>query len=137
MINIYTSLSLSHVQTILALLLSVLGMGWFFFLSAVVKVKALRSLRRSNNSEIPILETIIPITLIDVIKILRIKRIKSVVFVSAMVIFGLILTSFEGIIVINSVHYVETCKSTTVISQAKITNVDHASALSTRQLLPR
>src|SRR3954454_2594550 len=98
--NIYTTYSLKQVQTILAIILSVLGTGWFIFLSNAVKYRALRILRQANNddnnNEVPILETIVPITMTDVARILKIKRIKPVVLINAMVIFGLLLTSFEG-----------------------------------------
>src|ERR1051325_1478355 len=108
--NIFPTHTLGQVQTFSALILSVLGIGWFFFLSSFVKIKTLWSLRRrstTNNGEVPILETIVPITVMDVYRVLKIKTIKPVIFICAMVVIGLVLTSFEGVIVINTVHNVE------------------------------
>jgi len=131
--HIYTTYSLSQIQTILALILSVLGIGWFILLSNVVKVRALRLLSsqttdNKNYYELPILESIIPTTITDALRMLKIKMMKPVVFISAMVILGLIFTSFEGIIVINTVRYIESCKTSIVKSQAQITNNNHTSA---------
>ncbi|CAB4424866.1 unnamed protein product [Rhizophagus irregularis] len=61
----------------------------------------------------------------------RLKGIRTVYLstISTVVIIGLILTSFDGIIVVNTIKYVETCKTTTLMSQAQITNADHRAAL--------
>ena len=133
--NIYTTHTLSQIQTISALILSILGIGWFFFLSNAVKFRTIRILsfqtNNDDNGEVSILETIVPTTVADVFRTLSIKITKPIVFISAMVIIGLVLTSFEGIIVINTVYNVESCKVTTVVSQAQITNDNHEEASST------
>src|SRR5947207_2860459 len=91
-------------------------------ISNVVKFNALRSLHRSKNGEMPILENIIPTNVGDAFRILRIKAITSVVIINVMVIFGITLTSFDGAIVINTVYSVESCKTTTIISKAQMVN---------------
>src|SRR2546421_10005912 len=45
-----------------------------------------------------------------------------VVIISVLVILGIALTSFEGAIVLRTVHFLESCETTTMISQAKIVN---------------
>ena len=127
--NIYTTYSLNQVQTILALILSILGAGWFFFLSSAIKFKTLWSLRKSNNGEVPVLETILPVSMMDIAKLLRISRVTPIILISTMVMFGLLLTSFEGTIVVNTVHNVESCKKVTVISQAQIMNNVHVAVI--------
>lgn len=122
MVQFFTTYTLGQVQTVLGVVLSILGIGWLFFISNVVKFKALRSLRRSKNGEMPILENIIPTNVGDAFRILRIKAITSVVIINVMVIFGITLTSFDGAIVINTVYSVESCKTTTIISKAQMVN---------------
>ena len=122
MIQLFTTYTLEHVQNILNVVLSILGMGWLFFISSVVKFKVLRSLRQNKNEEIPILETIVPHNVVDVFRILRIKVITPIVIISVLVILGIALTSFEGAIVLRTVHFLESCETTTMVSQAKLVN---------------
>ncbi|RGB23240.1 hypothetical protein C1646_677257 [Rhizophagus diaphanus] len=129
--NIYTTFTLSQVQIISAIILSILGIGWIFFVSNVVRIKALNLIKNPNVGEVPILETITPTNIVEVCKMVRLKGIRMVYLstISTVVIICLILTSFDGIIVVNTIKYVETCKTTTLMSQAQIANANHRSAL--------
>ncbi|CAB4490756.1 hypothetical protein RhiirA5_416064 [Rhizophagus irregularis] len=129
--NIYTTFTLSQVQTISAIILSILGIGWIFFVSNVVRIKALNLIKNPNVGEVPILETITPTNIVEVYKMVRLRGIRMVYLstISTVVIICLILTSFDGIIVVNTIKYVETCKTTTLMSQAQIANANHRSAL--------
>src|ERR1043166_2424648 len=71
-LQFYTSLNLNHAQTILVIVLSVLGFAWFFFLSNIVKFRALRILK--DTDKVPILETIVPATVMDVYKVVNMLR---------------------------------------------------------------
>jgi hypothetical protein len=130
MMNIHTTtFTLSQVQTISAIILSILGIGWLFFVTNVVRIKALNRIKNSNVGEVPILETIIPTNTIEVYKMIRIMSIrKTYILTISVVIIGLILTSFEGIIVVNTIKYVEKCETITLMSQTQITNANHRSA---------
>lgn len=128
MMNIYTTtFTLSQVQTISAIILSILGIGWLFFVSNVVRIKALNLIKNPNVGEVPILETITPTNIVEVYKMIRLKSLRMINLLT-MVIIGLILTSFDGIIVVNTIKYVETCGTTILISQAQIPNLDHRAA---------
>ncbi|GES96705.1 hypothetical protein GLOIN_2v1790671 [Rhizophagus clarus] len=63
--NIYdTTFTLSQVQTISAIILSILGIGWIYFVY-------------SDDGEVPILKTIVPTNAVEVYQMIRIKSIPA------------------------------------------------------------
>src|SRR6266540_4977543 len=119
-LEIYIPLPLNQVQTALALILSILGIGWFFFLSGAIRYNASRRIRKANS--VPVLETILPLNLIDIFYLLRLKRTTLTIITCLLVILGLVLTNFDSIIVVNTISSVESCKTELVTTQAIITN---------------
>src|SRR5437764_15471933 len=111
-IEIPTTLSLNRIQTIAAIILSILGVGYFVFLSAVVRIRSLYRIK--NDGSIPVLETVVPTSLMDIFNILRIKMLNLTMIVCLLVVFGLTLTSFEGVIVLNTLSYIKSCETTVV-----------------------
>ncbi|CAG8634250.1 12971_t:CDS:2 [Ambispora gerdemannii] len=118
--EIYTTLTLSQAQTIATFILGAAGFGWFFFLSNAVKLKA--SSYFNNDKMIPILETIVPTSMKVAVKILHRTPI------AFMVALGPVLTSFEGVIVLHTIGYVESCGTAIAKAQAQITNEIHRAA---------
>ncbi|KAF0519071.1 hypothetical protein F8M41_016678 [Gigaspora margarita] len=127
-IEIETTLSLNQFQTILGFMLNIIGITWFFLLSNLVKARTLNLFLKEHK--VPVMETIVPSNVMDVYKMLSLHRkwTVPVAFINIMVIFGLILTIFDGLIVINSINEIETCKTITVTTQAQITNSLHRAA---------
>nr|CAG8682865.1 1585_t:CDS:1 [Entrophospora candida] len=125
--EIPTTWPLGHLQIAAALLLSILGFGWFFFLSTVIRLRSLDQIK--NKGSIPILETVVPTNFVDIFYILNIKFLTPRLITCLVVIFGLVLTSFEGVIVLNTISMVELCGTSVVITQAKITNDDNTAVL--------
>jgi hypothetical protein len=117
--EIFVPLTLSQAQTFLALVLSILGVGWFFLLSAGIRYNASRRMMRRNS--VPVLDTILPFSVIDIYNLLRIKRTGITVITCMLVILGLLLTNFDSVIVVNSIGYTESCKTSVIKSRAYIT----------------
>ncbi|RIB30060.1 hypothetical protein C2G38_2153632 [Gigaspora rosea] len=127
-IEIETTFSLNQVQTILGFMLNIIGIAWFFLLSNLVKARTLNLFLKEHK--VPVMVTIVPSNVMDVYKMLSLHRKWTipVAFINIMVIFGLILTIFDGLIVINSISEIETCKTVTVTTQAQITKNLHRAA---------
>ncbi|CAG8619649.1 3206_t:CDS:1 [Acaulospora morrowiae] len=118
-LKFYLPLTLSQVQTVLAFILSILSIGWIFFLSAIIRYYTLRRIKRSDS--VPVMEAVLPLNLVDVYNILRSKRTKLTVTICLLVLCGLALTNFDGIIVVNTIGFVETCRTAVVKTSAQIT----------------
>nr|CAG8481916.1 1486_t:CDS:2 [Entrophospora candida] len=118
-LEIYIPFTLTEAQTFSGFILCFLGVGWFFFLSAVIRYNASRRIRKANS--VPVLETILPLNVIDVFNLLRIKRTALTVVICLLVILGLALTHFDSMIVVNTIGYVESCKTVVETTRAQIT----------------
>ncbi len=118
-LEFYIPLTLSQVQSILAFILGILGIGWFFFLSASIRYYASRRIKIKES--VPVLETILPLNIVDIIYMLRIKRTTLTIITCLLVTIGLISTQFDSIIVVNTIRSVESCKTTVITTRAQIT----------------
>ncbi len=117
-IEIAAEMPLNQAQTIAGL--SILGIGWFIFLSNVVKFKVFHRIK--DGGGLPILESIVPTNMIEVVKILRIKKTGPVLVICTMVMIGLMLTVFDSLIIPNTININESCKPVNVTTQAQILN---------------
>nr|CAG8460425.1 12878_t:CDS:1 [Entrophospora candida] len=121
-LELYIPFTLTKVQTFCGFILSFLGIGWFFFLSSVIRYNASRQIRKTNS--VPVLETILPLNVIDVFNLLRIKRTLLTVVTCLLVTLGIALTQFDSMIVVNTIGYVESCKTTVETTRVQITTED-------------
>src|SRR6266542_6388801 len=107
-IEIATTMQLSQVQSIAGFILSILGIGWFIFLSNVVKIKVLYHIKYEGG--LPIFESIVLTNIIEAFKLLRINRIGPVILICTMIIIGLLLTVFDRLIISNATSFNKSCK---------------------------
>ncbi len=119
-LELYIPCTLSQAQSVFAFILSILGVGWFFFLSVVIRYNASKRIK-TNDRSVPVLETILPFNFADIIFLLSIKRTTLTIVTCSLVIFGLLLTQLDSIIVVNTISYIESCKTTVVKTRAQIT----------------
>ncbi len=95
-------------QSIAGFILSILGIGWFIFLSNVVKIKVLYHIKYEGG--LPIFESIVLTNIIEAFKLLRINRIGPVILICTMIIIGLLLTVFDSLIISNATSFNKSCK---------------------------
>src|SRR6266542_2407296 len=119
-LELYIPCTLSQAQSVFAFILSILGVGWFFFLSFVIRYNASKRIK-TNDRSVPVLETILPFNFADIIFLLSIKRTTLTIVTCSLVIFGLLLKQLDSIIVVNTISYIESCKTTVVKTRAQIT----------------
>jgi len=92
----------------------------YIFLSNVVKIKAFYRIK--NYRGLPILESIVPTSMLEVLKLLRINITGPVILICAMVMIGLLFTVFDSLIIPNTISINESCKVADVLTQAQILN---------------
>ena len=107
-VEVVTTMQLSQAQSIAGFILSILGIGWFIFLSNVVKIKVLYHIKYEGG--LPIFESIVLTNIIEAFKLLRINRIGPVILICTMIIIGLLLTVFDSLIISNATSFNKSCK---------------------------
>src|SRR6266498_1590730 len=119
-VKIVTTMQLSQVQSIARFILSILGIGWFIFLSNVVKIKALHRIKYGGG--LPIFESIVPANILEVFKLLRMNITGPIILVCIMIMIGLLLTVFDSLIISNTISINESCRLTDVLTRARLLN---------------
>ncbi len=119
-VEIVTTMQLYRAQTIAGFILSILGIGWFIFLSNIVKINAFHRIKYDGG--LPIFESIVPTNLFEVFKLLRTIMTGPVILICTMVMIGLLLTVFDSLIIPNTISFNESCKLADVMTQAQILN---------------
>ncbi len=119
-VEIVTTMQLSQAQTIAGFILSILGVGWFVFLSNVVKIKVLHRIKYDGG--LPIFESIVPTNILEVFKLLSINMTGPVILICTMVLVGLLFTGFDSLIISNAISINESCKLTDTLTRAQILN---------------
>src|SRR6266540_4852758 len=119
-VEIVTTMQLSQAQTIAGFILSILGVGWFVFLSNVIKIKALHRIKYDGG--LPIFESIVPTNILEVFKLLSINMTGPVILICTMVLVGLLFTGFDSLIISNAISINESCKLTDTLTRAQILN---------------
>jgi len=127
-IEIVTTMPLNRAQTIAGFILSILGIGWFVFLSNVIKVKTFYRIKYGGR--LPIFESVVPTNMIEIFKLLSVNMIRPVILICTMVMIGLMLTVFDSLIIPNTININESCKLVNVTTQAQILNDGVTSTLS-------
>src|SRR6266498_4448606 len=116
-VEIITTMQLSQAQTIIGFILSILGIGWFIFLSNIVKINAFHRIKYGGG--LPIFESIILTNMFEVFKLLRTIMTGPVILICMMVMIGLLLTNFDSLIISNTISISESCKLADVPTQAR------------------
>src|SRR6266542_666683 len=119
-VEIVTTMQLYQAQTIAGFILSILGIGWFIFLSNMVKINAFHRIKYGDG--LPIFESIVPTNLFEVFKLLRTIMTGPVILICTIVMIGLLLTVFDSLIIPNTISFNESCKLADVMTQAQILN---------------
>src|SRR6266542_4296737 len=120
-VEIVSTIELHQAQTIAGFIISILGIGWFIFLSNIVKIKAFHQIKYGDG--LPIFESIVPTNMFEVFKLLRIIMTGPVILICTIVMIGLLLTVFDSLIIPNTISFNESCKLADVLTQARILNV--------------
>ncbi len=119
-VEVVTTMQLSQAQSIAGFIISVLGIGWLIFLSNVVKIKAFHRIKYDGG--LPIFESIVLTNILEVFKLLRVNMTGPVILLCTMVMIGLLLTSFDSLIISNAISINESCKPVDVLTRARILN---------------